>query len=53
MGAYLPNASLCLILFFPDGLFSGWDAGAYLVLAAALVYAAGAAAASIKPGSSG
>ncbi len=43
LAAYLPNAAFCLILFFPGGVLSGWDAGAYVVLVASLVYASRAA----------
>jgi len=39
LAAYLPNAAFCLILFFPGDVFSGWDAGAYVVLVSSLVYA--------------
>jgi len=43
LAAYLPNAAFCLILFSLGGVFSGWDGGAYVVLAASLAYATRAA----------
>ena len=40
LGGYLPNAVLALFLFgFPD-VMSGWDIGAYVVLATCIAYAA-------------
>ncbi len=38
LGGYLPNATLCLILWYPRGLFSGWDPGAYIVAVVCVGY---------------
>jgi hypothetical protein len=38
VGAYLPNAACSLVFFFPSGLFTGWDIGAYVVLATCIGY---------------
>jgi hypothetical protein len=38
VGAYLPNATFSLVIFFPETLFTSWSTGAYFVLAACIGY---------------
>lgn len=40
LGGYLPNSAFCLAAFYPDGLFSGWNIGAYLIAVVSLGYLA-------------
>jgi cation transport ATPase len=40
LGGYLPNAIFCLVAFYPEGWFSGWGIGAYLIAVVSIGYLA-------------
>lgn len=38
LGGYLPNAIFCLVMWYPQEIFSGWEIGAYMIAVVCVGY---------------